>query len=188
MALVGAASLAIAQGCDPAEDPGVWDPGPPFLIVAPAVDQPVSPADGTAIYVQARGGSFVSIETKNGKHRYTSLGQEAKASCAELPGSEPLYLIVIPDGDECIVETRLYGDCDVLDDSGIGLGICGSHQAFIASSLLTVLARGPKRDGGGVVDAGRDVDAARGTDAARDVVALPDSTSADSADATSEGP
>jgi hypothetical protein len=169
---LGVALLAIAQGCDPAEDPGVWEEGPPFLIVGQAVEQPASPADWTAIYVQARGGSFVSIVTNGGKHRYTAIGQDAKASCAELPGSEPLYLLIKPDDDECIVETRLYADCDNLDGD-LGFGVCGSHASFIASSLLTVSSRLP-RDGG------------RAVDAARDLGASSDSNTGDGADAASE--
>jgi hypothetical protein len=141
VASFGVVVLATALACDPAEDPGVWDKGPTFLIMGPSVAQPSSPAEGTSIYVQARGGSFVSIVTYGGKHRYTSLGQDAKASCAELPGSEPLYLFVRPDDEECVVETRLYADCDTLGDGGIGLGICGSHDAFIASALMTVTSR-----------------------------------------------
>jgi hypothetical protein len=193
MASLGAASFAIAQGCDPAEDPGVWDPGPTFLIVAPAVEQPAAPEDGTAIYIQARGGSFVSIVTTGGKHRYTELGQDAKSSCAQLPGSEPLYLIVKPDNEECVVETRLYADCDTLGDGAIGLGICGSHTAFIASDLMTVLSRAKKSDAGGAADVnhdvgvGHDADAARKLDAASDVEAAVDAN-ADGADAVTEGP
>ncbi len=121
--------------------------------------QPGSPADGTAIYVQARGGSFVSIVTYGGKHRYTTLGQDAKASCAELPGSEPLYLFVKPDEAECTVEARLYADCDTLGDGGIGLGICGSHDAFIASAVMTVASRVAAADAGHDAGAGRIADA-----------------------------
>jgi hypothetical protein len=147
-----AALAVLVAGCDPGEDPGVWDNGPTFLIVGRAVQQPSSPADGTAVFVQARGGSFVSIVTYGGVHRYTTLGHDAKASCAELPGSEPLYFFVKPDAKECIVEARLYADCDALD-SGVGFGICGSHDSFIASSVLTVLSRDPAILDGAVAEA-----------------------------------
>jgi hypothetical protein len=159
------ASLALvtlaAMGCDAGEDPGVWKTGPTFLIVGAAASQPASPQDGTAIFVQARGGSFVSIVTYGGKHRYTTLGYDAKASCAELPGTEPLYLFVKPDDRECLVEVRLYSDCDSLGDGGLALGVCGSHDSFIASEVLTVLSRA------GAADAAREANV--GADAA-DVV------------------
>lgn len=118
------------------------------MILAPAAVQPASPDDGTAIFVQGRGGSFASIVTYGGKHRYTSLARDAVSSCADLPGDEPLYLIVKPDGAECVVEARLYGDCDSLPDGGAALGICGVHDAFVTSAVLTVPNRRVARDGG----------------------------------------
>jgi hypothetical protein len=97
----------------------------------------------------------VSVVTYGGKHRYTTLGYDAKASCAELPGTEPLYLFVKPDERECLVEVRLYSDCDSLGDGGLALGVCGSHDSFIASQILTVLSRG------GAPDAAREADTPR---------------------------
>ena len=176
MASLGAFALCLA-GCDPSEDPGVWDNGPTFLIVGRAAVQPKLPADGTAIYVQARGGSFVSIVTYGGVHRYTPLGHDAKASCAELPGSEPLYLFVKPEAKECIVEAHLYGDCDALD-GGVGLGVCGSHESFIASSVLTVASTDPA-----ILDAAPVSDAPSERDATRDADARPEAGAQAAADA-----
>ncbi len=153
------ALLCATTGCDPREDPGVWAEGPPFLILGSAAEQPPSVDDGTSVYVQARGGSFVSIVTYGCKHRYTSLGLDATASCAELPGSEPLYLFVKAIDRDCQVESRLYADCDLLGDAGLGEGACGSHGAFIASAVLSVASRSGKD--GAPVDALSSIDMSR---------------------------
>jgi hypothetical protein len=143
-------SLALAlsfsgAACDPAEDPAVWKEGPAFLTVAPSADQPSTDERGTSIFVQARGGSFVSIVTYGGKHRYTTLPNEMTVSCAVLPGPEPMYLFVKPDGRECTLEARLYTACDPGMDSSVSLGICGGQDTYVASAALTI-AR-PNLDG-----------------------------------------
>jgi hypothetical protein len=135
-AAVGAAAVA---GCDANEDPDVSVTGPSFLIVAPAAIQPTSPEEGTTIYVQARGGTFVGITTYGGKHRYLQLAGDAIESCAELPGSEPLYLLVKPDDVECIVEARLYADCD--PEGGTALQMCNDHSSFVESAVVPIAAR-----------------------------------------------
>lgn len=126
-------------GCDAGEDPDVSVAGPPFLIVAPAAIQPTSPEEGTTIYVQARGGTFVGITTYGGKHRYLQLVGDTVESCAELPGSEPLYLIVKPDDVECIVEARLYADCD--SEGGTALQMCNNHTSFVESAIIPIAGR-----------------------------------------------
>jgi hypothetical protein len=127
-------------GCDPKEDAEVDLAGPAFLIVAPAAEQPNSPEEGTTIYVQARGGTFVGIATYGGKHRYSALAGDAVESCAELPGSEPLYLLVKPDDEECIVEARLYADCDP-NEGGSALEMCNNHSSFVESVVIPVTDR-----------------------------------------------
>jgi hypothetical protein len=126
--------------CDPSEDSAVALEGPPFLIVAPSADQPTSPEEGTTIYVQARGGTFVGITTYGGTHRYSALISDATESCAELPGSEPLYLLVKPDDEECVVEARLYADCDP-NEGGTALQMCNDHSSFVESVILPVVDR-----------------------------------------------
>jgi hypothetical protein len=157
-------------GCDPGEDAQVSVEGPPFLIVAPAAVQPTSPEEGTTIYIQARGGTFVGIRTYSGKHQYSQLVGFAVESCAELPGSEPLYLLVKPDSEECVVEVRLYADCDP-NEGGSALQMCNNHSSFVESVVVPITSRTFNRP---AVDASAitrtDLDAARGilTDAASD--------------------
>src|SRR5258705_9626970 len=91
MASASMASLTAIAACDPGEDPGVWNNGPTFLILGQARNQPPSPQDGTSVFIQARGGSFVGVATFGCAHRYAELLAEATNSCAELPGAEPLY-------------------------------------------------------------------------------------------------
>jgi len=135
------AIASIAAGCDASEDPDVTLAGPPFLIVAPAAIQPTSPEEGTTIYVQARGGSFVGITTYHGKHRYSALAGDAVESCAELPGSAPLYMLVKPDDEECLVEARLYADCDPSEGgSAMALQTCNNHGSFVESAVIPVRA------------------------------------------------
>jgi hypothetical protein len=133
----GVVLAGVVAGCDPGEDPQVALLGPSFLIVAPAADQPTSPEEGTTIYVQARGGTFVGITTYEGRHRYSALVGDAVESCAELPGSEPLYLLVKPDDEECIVEARLYADCDP-GEGGSALQMCNNHSSFVASAIVPI--------------------------------------------------
>jgi hypothetical protein len=112
------------------------------LIVAPAAIQPTSPEEGTTIYVQARGGSFIGITTYQGRHRYSALAGDAFESCAELPGSSPLYLVVKPDDEECVVEARLYADCDPSEGgAAMALQICNRHGSFVQSVVLPVQSR-----------------------------------------------
>jgi hypothetical protein len=127
-------------GCDPKEDAEVGSPGPSFLIVAPAAEQPDSPEEGTNVYVQARGGTFVGITTYGGRHRYSALAGDAVESCAELPGSEPLYLLVKPDDEECIVEARLYADCDP-SEGGSAAEMCNNHSSYIESVVVPIVNR-----------------------------------------------
>ena len=118
-ALASVALLALAgatAGCDPSQDPPVWDDGPPFLIMAPAVTQPESPDQGTIVFVQARGGNHVAIQTLEGTHRYGTLNGYVHRSCAEISASRPLYLMVRPDSAETIIEARLYNMCDSIDN------------------------------------------------------------------------
>jgi hypothetical protein len=134
--------MASLAGCDASEDPEVSLAGPPFLIVAPAAVQPTSPEDGTTIYVQARGGTFVGITTYQGKHRYSALAGDVIESCAELPGSAPLYLLVKPDDEECLVEARLYADCDPNEGgAAMALQTCNKHGSFVESVVIPVQAR-----------------------------------------------
>jgi hypothetical protein len=160
LAFVALVALVSSEACDPSEDPSVGQSGPAFLIVGQAAVQPLPPEQGTAFYIQARGGSFVSIVTYGGKHKHADLGRETNVSCSELPGNgEPLYFLVRPEQRECVVEARLYADCDVPPDGGAVLGICGPHDAFVASAVVTVPARGGDPDGG-TADANRVADVA----------------------------
>ena len=156
MASALVASLSAVEACDPGEDPGVWDNGPTFLILGPARSQPPSPQDGTSVFIQARGGSFVSVATTGCQHRYAELAADATTSCAELPGSEPLYFLVKPIDRDCLVEARLYADCDPSADGAASFGVCGPHDQFIASAVLTVRPR-VARDGG-TADVGTEAD------------------------------
>jgi hypothetical protein len=157
MASASVALISAVGACDPGEDPGVWTSGPTFLVLGQAKNQPPSAQDGTSIFVQARGGSFVSITTYGCQHRYAALTQDANSSCAELPGSEPLYFLVKPSDRDCVVEARLYGDCDPSADAAASYGVCGPHDAFVASAVLAVRPRVASRDGG-PVDARREAD------------------------------
>src|SRR4051812_37573488 len=80
------ASVAVAltaAGCDPKEDPAVAFVGPPFLILAKAEVQPSSPEEGTTMYVQARGGTYVGLTTYGGTHSYAGQSTDVAESCAE---------------------------------------------------------------------------------------------------------
>jgi hypothetical protein len=147
MASASVTSLFAVQACDPGEDPGVWSRGPTFLIVGEARTQPASPEDGSTVFIQARGGSFVSIATYGCKHRYASISEDATSSCAELPGSQPLYVIVKAIDHDCVVEARLYAECDPSQDAAASFGVCGPHDEFIESAILAVRPRVTARDG-----------------------------------------
>ncbi|HKQ69468.1 MAG TPA: hypothetical protein VJT73_09020 [Polyangiaceae bacterium] len=175
---VGVFGGLLACGCDPKEDPAAEFEGPPFLIVAPAAEQAVSPNEGTTIYVQARGGSYVGITTHGGSHRYQALEGDSRESCAELPGSAPLYVIVKPDDVESLVEVRLYADCDE-HEGGSALQMCNNHESFVQSVVVAVkrpLLNPPAASG---KDAGADAKA----DAAKADAAMGDAAKADAAKA-----
>ena len=82
----------------------------------------------------------MGITTYGGKHRYSTLVGDAVESCAELPASEPLYLVVKPDSEECIVETRLYADCDP-SEGGSALQMCNNHSSFVQSVIVPISSR-----------------------------------------------
>jgi hypothetical protein len=157
VASASVAALSLIEACDPGEDPGVWNNGPTFLILGQAERQPPSPQDGSSVFIQARGGSFVSVATYGCQHRYAELAADATNSCAELPGAEPLYFFVKPTDHDCVVEARLFADCDPSMDAAASFGVCGPHDAFIASAILTVRPRVATRDGG-PADAGLGAD------------------------------
>jgi hypothetical protein len=139
------ALCAVFAGCDPTQDPPVWDDGPPFLIVAPAEQQPESPDLGTNMYVQARGGTHVTIQTHQGTHRYGTLTRDAVKSCADVSGSRPFFFLARPDAAEAVVEARLYNLCSSLDtcvpidpiDPEAAFDVC-SQGAFVSSAATPI--------------------------------------------------
>jgi hypothetical protein len=129
-----------SNACDPAQDaPTSTDDGPTFLTVVAAAVQPSSPDEGIAVVVQARGGTQVRVITYGGKHRYAALGGAVESSCAELPGREPLYLLVKPDDRTCVLEARLYADCDP-DDGGSARQMCIANSEFVTSVVVPISA------------------------------------------------
>jgi hypothetical protein len=131
-------ALLTGAACDPNEDAPVGQNGPPFLIVAPAAEQPTPPDQGTTIYVQARGGDYIGLFTSEGKHRYNSLGNDYITSCARLPGSEPLYLLVKPNDQETMVEARLFYVCGDVAFAVSTLADCQAAGTLILETTLEV--------------------------------------------------
>jgi hypothetical protein len=152
-------------GCDPAQDAPVSSAGPAFLIVAPAAVQPSSPSEGTTMYIQARGGTFVGLTSYGGKLRFAGLPEETTETCVELSGSEPLYVVIKPDQVESTIEVRLYADCDVGQPGGTAFEMCQNHDWFVKSAIVPV----QRPDGGVVVlDAGRSSDGGAGREGGAD--------------------
>jgi len=151
-------ALLATPACDPAQDaPASEQDGPTFLTVIRAAVQPTSPDEGVAMVVQARGGYVVGINTYGGQHRYAAVGTPTTSSCAELPGSEPLYVLVKPDDRACVLEARLYADCDP-DDGGSAQQMCTSNNGGFLTSVVVPVA--------GAVINQREAGAASNTDAA----------------------
>jgi hypothetical protein len=119
----------------------------------------------------------VGIITHNGKHTYGEFSTNNVSSCARLPGSDPLYLIVKPDDQSCEVEARLYYLCDEADQVITTLVDCEAIGTFIESTTLPVgriynsapfvLDASASRDA--AADASTDARRTSTSDAARDV-------------------
>lgn len=136
------ASVASAAGCEPASDPAVWSNGPPFLIVgkAAAASSPEA-APGTEVYVQGRGGNYVGILTRAGKHQYPMQESSEIASCVPLPAAgEPLYLYVEPTDDVSTLEARLYYFCGSADGgrAAVTLDDCSAGGTLVAGAAVSV--------------------------------------------------
>jgi hypothetical protein len=183
-ALFALGATLVVSACDPTQDaPSSTQDGPTFLTVLPAAEQPISPEEGVAVVVQARGGTQVGITTIGGQHRYSGEDIATSSSCAELPGTQPLYLLVKPDDRACVLEVRLYADCDP-DDGGSAKAMCMSgNGGFLASAFLPIAAPVFNRDGsappqadaghdasrdGGGLDAATALDGASGSDGGLD--------------------
>ena len=132
-------------GCDPAQDAPASSAGPAFLIVAPAAVQPSSPSEGTTMYIQARGGTYVGLTSYGGKLRFAGLPEETTETCVELSGSEPLYVVIKPDRVESTIEVRLYADCDVDQPGGTAFEMCQNHDWFVKSAIVPVQRPGRRR-------------------------------------------
>jgi hypothetical protein len=109
------AIAAIGAGCDPREDAPVTQDGTPFLIVAPS-DRPADV--GTALYIQARGGNWVTISTDACSHTVTKFSG-VNRSCSQVPyfGAAPLEFTADPEDVPCTLTVGLYSLC-ACDDGG----------------------------------------------------------------------
>ncbi|WP_437318791.1 hypothetical protein [Sorangium sp. So ce385] len=119
-----------------------------YLIVAPAAEQPGSPALGTSVLVQQRGGAYLRLKTIAGK---LDLSTDAPGGAAQQPScipapppGEPRFFLVIPDDVECELYVDLLGP-----GSGDDAPACSGP--LLASRLLPItnVRQSPSGDGGG---------------------------------------
>ncbi|WP_437547260.1 hypothetical protein WME97_44890 [Sorangium sp. So ce367] len=121
-----------------------------YLIVTPASKQPDSPALGTNVFVQQRGGTHLRIKTVAGKLDFSTDapgGDAQQSACiAAPPADEPWFFIVMPDDVECELYVDLLG-------RGSGDDAPACSGPLLASRLLpiTTARQNPSdgSDGGG---------------------------------------
>jgi hypothetical protein len=105
-----AASVALlaASSCVPADAAGTT-----YLLVSPATDQPTSPALGTVVAVQQRGGTFLRMKTQAGKYFLPSdppSGAGRDSSCTGVPTADSLFFFdVVPSETESLLYVDLLG-------------------------------------------------------------------------------
>ena len=98
-------------------------------------------APGTEVYVQGRGGNYVGILTRSGKHRYPMQESSEIASCVPLPpAGEPLYLYVEPADDVSTLEGRLYYFCGSAEGgrAAVTLEECSAGGTLVAGAAVSV--------------------------------------------------
>jgi hypothetical protein len=118
-ARVAAASAALLStpGCVPADAESS-----PYLLVSPAADQAASPALGTVVVLQQRGGTFLRMKTQAGKYFLPSdspSGSGHDLFCIPAPTEDSLFFFdVVPSETESLLYVDLLGpnskgiDCD----------------------------------------------------------------------------
>lgn len=83
------------------------------LIVAPVETsaQPNSENLGLLVTIQAKGGSTLTLRTRNGQHRATGQANLHRASCIAIPHAatelQTLHVTVVPDDQETILDVEL---------------------------------------------------------------------------------
>lgn len=80
-----------------------------FLNVGFSAHQPQGTALGTAVFVQAQGGSHLGLATYGGTQLFPDIQEPGVTrSCLKLTSSEPLYVYVRPTGSEAIFYAALF--------------------------------------------------------------------------------
>jgi hypothetical protein len=139
-------------GCEPNEDPPVWQEGPAYLSVIPLSDQPVLGNPSVTVLIQARGGNFVNLVTSGATLRYAGQNTPVASACASLPAvaGKALSVSITPSGLEALVEVTLYDLCGLPD----GESAPDSHYCEEFGALVTSTAWVVRRSPWAVLDAG----------------------------------
>jgi hypothetical protein len=120
----------VPAGCDPSEPPPVTANGPAFLVVGVTPVAADAGPTGTTLFVQARGGDFVAVNSVGCTH---SLGPYSgvTSSCDQVSyyGSQPTFVTADPEGTPCTVDVFLYSICGCFD-AGIQYDYTSGPSAF----------------------------------------------------------